>query len=398
MEKTLLIARHEFATHVLRKRFIGALLGPLLILVLSVGIGAVTVAALSRRDIATIGVIDPKQVLMTAPTVVVDTATFERFADADAAKQALQSERITAYYELADDFSASGRASLFFWQQAPNDTLQNAFEKLVRLHLLGGTNTQVTHRVIEGSTFSLETLDGSRKFGENSAVSFLLPIVMGVLFLIALMSGTQYLMQAIVDEKENRTIEIMVTSVSPTQLMIGKVIGLGGLGLFQVLVWLGSLVVVLAVAGVRVPFLREVNIQPGFIVVAIIMFVLNYLLLGAIMVAVGAAVTDAKQAQTFASPFVMLAVAPEFFIPVLLFDPNGVIAVILSLFPFTSPLAMVLRYGITQLPAWQIAASLVLMALAALGAFWLAGRIFRMGMLRTGQRLSLSEMAAAIRF
>lgn len=397
MKKTLRIAWHEFATHVLRRRFIGALLGPLLILLLAVAIGAVTVAALNKRDTGTIGVVDPKQSLMTT-SVAIDAVTFERFADVDAARQALQAERIVAYYELADDFSTTGRASLFYWQQAPNDTLQNAFEKLVRLDLLGGANTQVTQRVIDGSTFALETLDGSRKFGENSVVSFLLPIVMGILFLIALMSGTQYLMQAIIDEKENRTIEIMVTSVSPTQLMVGKVIGLGGLGLFQVLVWLLSVVLALAVAGVRLPFLREVNIQPSFIIVALVMFVLNYLLLGAIMVAVGAAVTDTKQAQTFASPFVFLAVAPEFFIPVMLFDPNGVIAVILSLFPLTSPLAMVLRYGITQIPAWQIAASLALMALAALGAFWLAGRIFRTGMLRTGQRLSFSEMAAAIRF
>ncbi len=397
MNKTLRIAWHEFATHVLRRRFIGALLGPLLILLLAVAIGAVTVAALSKRDTGTIGVVDPKQALMKT-SVVIDAVTFERFADVDAAQKALQSEHIVAYYELADDFSTTGRASLFYWQQSPNDTLQNAFEKLVRLRLLDGTNTQVTNRVIDGSTFALETLDGSRKFGENSVASFLLPIVVGILFLIALMSGTQYLMQAIVDEKENRTIEIMVTSVSPTQLMVGKVIGLGGLGLFQVLVWLMSVVLALAVAGVRLPFLREVNIQPGFIVVALIMFVLNYLLLGAIMVAVGAAVTDVKQAQTFASPFVMLAVAPEFFIPVLLFDPNGVIAVVLSLFPLTSPLAMVLRYGITQIPAWQVATSLGLMALAAVGAFWLAGRIFRMGMLRIGQRLSLSEMAAAIRF
>lgn len=397
MNKTLRIAWHEFATHVLRRRFIGALLGPLLILLLAVAIGAVTVAALSKRDAGTIGVVDPQQSLMTT-SVVMNDVTFERFADVDAARQALQSERIAAYYELADDFNTTGRVSLFYWQQAPNDALQNAFEKLVRLRLLNGTNTQVTTRVIDGSTFALETLDGSRKFGENSVASFLLPIVMGILFLIALMSGTQYLMQAIVDEKENRTIEIMVTSVSPTQLMVGKVLGLGGLGLFQVLVWLLSVVVALAVAGVRLPFLREVNIQPGFIAVALIMFVLNYLLLGAIMVAIGAAVTDVKQAQTFASPFVMLAVAPEFFIPVLLFNPNGIIAVILSLFPLTSPLAMVLRYGITQIPAWQIAASLGLMALAAAGAFWLAGRIFRMGMLRIGQRLSLSEMAAAIRF
>jgi ABC-2 type transport system permease protein len=87
-----------------------------------------------------------------------------------------------------------------------------------------------------------------------------------------------------------------------------------------------------------------------------------------------------------------------FFLAVIIFDPNGTFAVILSLFPLTAPLTLLLRYGMTSVPLWQIITAIVLLALSAAGAMWLAGRIFRIGMLRFGQRVNISEIAAGIRF
>jgi len=89
---------------------------------------------------------------------------------------------------------------------------------------------------------------------------------------------------------------------------------------------------------------------------------------------------------------------PLFFFVVIIFDANGTLAVILSLFPLTSPLALLLRYGMTNVPLWQILFAIAIQALTAVGAIWLAARIFRIGMLRFGQRVSLSEIAASIRF
>ena len=94
----------------------------------------------------------------------------------------------------------------------------------------------------------------------------------------------------------------------------------------------------------------------------------------------------------------MVAMIPMFFLAVIIIDPNGVLAVILSLFPLTAPLTLLMRYGMTSVPLWQIIVSIVLLGLSAAGAMWLAGRIFRVGMLRFGQRVSISELAANIRF
>ena len=397
MKKTFLIAWHEFTKHALRKRFIGALLGPLIILFVIAAIGFVTVSVLSEREKGRVGVIDLAQALNLSGESTLDNVTFKPFANVESARAELEREQLLAYYVLAGDFANSGKAELHYWRQEPASGVRDAFEKLVKQNLLRDVSPQVSARLIDGTDFTFETADGSRKFGENNVAGFVLPMGLGIMFLVALMSGAQYLMQAIVDEKENRTMEVVVTSVTPMQLMTGKVIGLGALGLLQVVVWILGAAVALALARINLPFLREAKLEPGFIAVSMLMFVLNYLLLGAIMAAVGSTVTDTKQAQSFSSPFVLLAISPEFFIPVILFDPNGLIATGLSLFPLTSPLAMVLRYGLTAIPNWQIALSLVLMALSAWGAFWLAGRIFRAGMLSYGQRLSLSEIAASIR-
>lgn len=89
---------------------------------------------------------------------------------------------------------------------------------------------------------------------------------------------------------------------------------------------------------------------------------------------------------------------PWFFLTAILFDPNGTVAVVLSLFPLSAPLTLLVRYSMTSIPAWQLITAVALLALTAIGAMWLAARIFRIGMLRFGQRVNLSEIAANIRF
>ena len=229
MKKILLIAWHEYTKHALRKRFVGALLAPLILLLVIVAITFVTMTALSHIETGRVGYIDPANALPAAAmTANLNTdVTFERFTDDTRARQALQNERILAYYALAPDFATSGKADLFYWRREPARTIRAAFEDRVKRAALKDVSPAVATRIISGSDFTFETADGSRKFGENNVASFVLPLGLGVIFLIALLGGSQYLMQAIVDEKENRTMEVVITSVTPVQLMSGKVLGLG---------------------------------------------------------------------------------------------------------------------------------------------------------------------------
>ena len=112
------------------------------------------------------------------------------------------------------------------------------------------------------------------------------------------------------------------------------------------------------------------------------------------MASIGTMVNDAKQGQNYSAPFMMLAMAPFFFFVVILFDPNGTLSVLLSLFPFTSPMTLMLRYGMTSIPLWQIGLAIVLLVLSIIAAMWLAGRIFRIGMLRFDKGVQRAEAVA----
>ncbi len=399
MKKILQIATSEYRRRITRKEFIAILLMPLILIAGIAIIGYISASATINSDRGVVGYVDPSNVLAQAVQPEPDAInTFQRFTDAQAAQTALTQKQIIAYYVLAPNFADTGQADLYYWQNEPGNTVKRAFNTFAKTALVDGHDTAVTQRLLDGTNFILRTPDGSRTFSDNDVFTIIFPIVVAILFIIALFGGAQYLLQAVVDEKENRTIEIIITSVTPTELMAGKIVGLAAVALTQIGVWLvGSTVAIFFIKD-QVDFLQNINIDPWFIVLALVLCVLQYLFYGAIMAGIGSVVVDAKQGQSYATPFTMVAMIPMFFLAVILLDPNGTLAVILSLFPLTAPLTLLMRYGMTNVPLWQIITAIVLMCLSAAGAMWLAGRIFRIGMLRFGQRMNVSEIASAIRF
>jgi len=399
MKKILLIALREYERQVARKAFIGVLLFPLFIIAIAIVVGLISASSTINSDRGVVGYVDPANALARAahPPGNADN-TFQRFDTVEAAQAALEQKRIIAYYALAPDFTATRQADLRYWQNEPGNRVRRAFEAFARSALLADALPAVRARLIEGATFTQTTLDGSRTFDENNIMSFVLPFIAAILFIIALFSGASYLLQAMVDEKENRTIEIVVSSVTPMQLMSGKVIGLAGVGLTQILVWLIGASAAVFLLRDRLEFLQGVNVDAGFVALAFVLFVLQYLIYGAIMAGIGSIVVDARQGQSYSTPFTLAAMIPWFFLTAILFDPNGTVAVVLSLFPLSAPLTLLVRYSMTSIPAWQLVVAIGFMILTAIGALWLAARIFRIGMLRFGQRVNLSEIAASIRF
>lgn len=399
MKKILLIALREYERQVVRKAFIGVLVFPLFIIAIGGVVGYISASATINSDRGVVGYVDPGNALANAARPPADADnTFQKFDTAEAAQTALEQKQIIAYYALAPDFAVSRQAEFRYWQNEPGRSVRRAFEAFARSALLADLPPATATRLIEGATFTQTTLDGSRAFDENNIMSFVLPFIAAILFIIALFSGASYLLQAVVDEKENRTIEIVVSSVTPMQLMSGKVIGLAGVGLTQILVWLLGVSTAVFLLRDRLEFLQGIAIDPGFVALAFALFVLQYLIYGAIMAGIGSIVVDARQGQSYSTPFTLGAMIPWFFLTAILFDPNGVIAVVLSLFPLTAPLTLLVRYSMASIPAWQLAVAIGLLILTAIGAMWLAARIFRIGMLRFGQRVNLSEIAANIRF
>jgi ABC-2 type transport system permease protein len=396
MKRIIVIALEEYRRNVLRKRFIFALLSPLFIIALVSVISYISITAIRDSQTSVVGYIDPQNFLARA-THQDDETSFKSYANEADAKQDLLDKKISAYYLLAPDFAQTGKVDVVYWNKEPAQDAQRAFRAFVQSALTSELDPQVSKIILDGAAFTYETPDKTRTFDRDNILSFVLPIVVGFAFIIALLMGSQYLMQAVVDEKENRTIEVLVSSVTPVQLMSGKIVGLASVALTQIVVWGAGVVVAFLAIRSRLPFLQNINIEPSFLFVIVILFVLQYLMYSAIMAAIGGNVIDAKQAQSISVPFVLLAISPEFFLPALLIDPNGIIAVVLTLIPFTSPFTFAFRYGMTSIPIWQPIAAIALLALAALASLWIASKIFRVGLLRFGQKVPLTELFDSLR-
>jgi ABC-2 type transport system permease protein len=399
MRKVLFIAWNEFSKNVFRRRFLGTLLLPLVILAVAVVVGFVTASSMMRFEGRTIGVVDPNGLLSRAQNPPDAQFNFARYTGEEQAGQDLDAGKILAYLTLTAEYEQNGLLTVYYLRDQPDsDDLIRAFRRYRNSSVLAGQPPDVAQRVLQGPAFVYETPDATRQTNDQNLPSFVLPMVLSIFFIMALFGGAQYLMQAVLDEKENRTMEVVITSITPTQLMAGKVLGLGGVGLLQMGLWLVAASIALALLQPRFPFLADVRIEPAFIALALVLFALEYFILGAFMAAIGSMVVDPKQGQNYSAPITLISMLPMFFLVPILFNPNGVIAVILSLFPLTAPLTLMMRYGMTSVPLWQIGLAIVLLIATAFGAIWLAGRIFRIGMLRFDTGVKWSEVAANIKF
>jgi ABC-2 type transport system permease protein len=200
------------------------------------------------------------------------------------------------------------------------------------------------------------------------------------------------------EEKENRLIEVLLSSVSTRQLLFGKVLGLGAAGLVQVAVWLVSLPLLLALASsVFGGFFSGIQIPANFIVLGLVYFLLGYALFAVLSAATGAVSPSAKEGQQLASIYTLLSVAPLWFSSTLILFPNSPVWVALSIFPITAPVVVMFRLGLTAIPAWQVAVSIAVMLLFTTGMLLVAVRIFRTYLLMYGKRPGLGVILRSLR-
>ncbi len=394
MNKFWKVALYEYRRHVLRRRFLFGLLSvPLMILVIGV---VIFFLIRSEQDNRPLGYVDESG-LLANPVSIPSSSLSEKpltmipYESEAQAKAALKSGQIQAYYVLEADFLQTSRASLVSLKQ-PNSSAQNQFRDFIRANLLAGQPEVVIRRVTGGDHLEVRSLDGSRKMGEDDFINILAPFFLGLAFMIAMFSTSGYLMQAVVEEKENRTVEVLLTSVSPFQLMGGKIIGIIAVGLTQLVLW-GLMAFVAVWIGRRTfVWLQTFQFSLGTIGLLALVFIPAFVMISALMASVGATVTEAREGQQITGLFTLPVVLPYWFTYQIMSNPNGPLAVGLSFFPLTAPITLPMRVAFAVIPAWQVALTIGILVLAALFSLWLAGRAFRLGMLQYGKRLSLRQI------
>jgi ABC-2 type transport system permease protein len=231
--------------------------------------------------------------------------------------------------------------------------------------------------------------------GDSSAalaVGEILPVAFMMLMFIAIMTAGQMLVTTTVEEKSSRVVEVLLAAVSPTQLMAGKILGQLGVGLLMMSVYAGLGVLAL------LSFALTGLVEFWQLAVFALFFLIAFATFGALMAAAGAAVNELREAQSLLTPIVLLAVAPMILWMPIRSDPNSTLATVLSMTPPVSPFVMVMRISSnTPPPIWQIGLALLIGLLSAIAAMWIAGKVFRVGLLMHGKPPNFATLVRWVR-
>jgi len=234
--------------------------------------------------------------------------------------------------------------------------------------------------------------------GDPNMANIIVPGVFALLLGLSLMLGAASLINGLGEEKESRLIQVLFSSVSVRQLLIGKILALGLAGLLQVLVWLLSTPLLLGLASASFGgFLSRMQIPVNFLVLGIIYFILGYLLFAVLSIGVGAICSSAKEGNTLALFYTLGSFVPLWFSSLNMFFPNMSIWVVLTIFPVTAPIMTMLRLGTSGVPLWQIMTSIGVLVLSIVVGLFLSIKIFRMHMLMYGKRPSLAQLVQSLR-
>ncbi len=400
MSKLWLVAKYEYRKMARKKSFLIATLGvPLLIIAATV---VVVLIAIRSEDSRPLGYVDHAGVLQPGAFATLGDdekrVTIRAYPDTAAARAALEAEEIQAYYVIPADYLQDPTVARYYLEKKPGNAGQKDFWDFMRASLVQQQIPEKAQaRVFYGANLTIRTSDSKREASSNNPLSLILPFVAAIFFFIVVLSAGGYMLQAVADEKENRTMEILATSLSPEQLIGGKALGLMAVALTQVGAWVVALAGGLLIGAQFVEELQSLQVPWGLLGMTVLYFFPAYALVSGLMTVIGASVTEVQQGQQISGIINMLFTFPMFFITVLFAEPNSPLVIALSLFPTTSFTTILMRWGLTVIPFWQLAASWLLLVASAAGSVWLAARVFRLGMLRYGQRLSLKGILADLR-
>lgn len=400
MPKLWVIAKHEYLKITRKRSF---LLGTLAMPLFFVAIMAFAIImVIASEDQRPIGYVDLAGVLTTVPQLPPEKngpqpVELRAFFDEVQARAALEAKQIQAYYVLPADYLTSHKAQLIYWDKNPSGSAQRRFDDLVRANLVAALPKEVAQRAQSGVDLTARSADGQQEVSGESFVNIIVPFFIGLFFSIVVLSSGTYMLEAVADEKENRTIEVMTTSLTPGQLIGGKAAGLMAVSLTQIGILAFTIVLAIFVGAQFIEALRAIRIPWSMFMTLALFFLPTFALIAGMMITIGSMVTETRQGQQIAGALNMLFTVPFFFIVIFFSAPNSTLATILTIFPTTSFLTIALRWSMTTIPIWELILAWILVTGSAVAMIWVASRVFRMGMLSYGQRLDIKTVLRAVR-
>lgn len=416
------IIKHEYITKVKSKGFIiSTILGPLILaafIAIPIVITIITMGDSEKK----IAIVDLSNKNIGQKLVNIDTAKYILSNQSlSELRGKLQNREIDGYFFIPEDITTKNKITIYTRGGGGIAFIANVeknLSKIIRYERLSeaGLDPELIDRTDKGIEVQTEkiTEDGSKKdYAEIFAdVGYFLGFL---IYMMMFMYGS-LVMRAVIEEKANRIIEVIASSAKPFEIMFGKVVGIGAVGLTQVLVWVvlsfGILSLVGPLASMFAPspetvtaampmdgkeamFMKNFEIPEislWLILGFIFYFLSGYFIYSTLFAAVGSAVDQESDAQQLMTPITLPIIIPILFIGSVISNPDGVLALVLSLIPFFSPILMIVRVAATDVPLWQILISVFLMVSTFLGCLWLAAKIYRTGILMYGKKPTFKDI------
>lgn len=412
------IMRREYLQRVRSKWFLfSTLVVPVLILA-AVVLPALLPEVLGGDEVVRIGIIDRSGTVVPAElasrlaeeNVSAELLRLRPDVTAEALAEELPEEPpLRAYLFVPADVLTTRSATLVEAKRLGPEaraTIRRALRESVAVAQLEGAgigSTEVS-ALLRGATLDIQELRPSGRGPSEiyAAFGFLFALTLYMMFIVY----GQMIARGVIEEKTSHIVEIMVSSVRPWEMMLGKIVGVGAVGLTQVAIW-GIVIAGAALWGLSgmVTRLSELGLDLngfrfpiGLATMAVLFFVLGYLLYASLFASAGAMLSNEQDVQQVMMPVMIPIILPIMMMPAVLDTPDATWAVVVSLVPFFSPILLMIRLAVGNVPLWQSVSAVVLLVLTILATAWVAGRIYRVGILMKGKRPNLPELVRWVRY
>ncbi len=410
MRNTRLVIKHEIITTLKKRSFwIMTFVFPGLIMLLSLGMQVVGERAVVEAEEAAssvegvagggavIGYVDAAGVITFMPDWI-PPGIFYEYADESAAQAAMESGELRQYYLVPEDFLDTGEFLLVDSEFQPIRSAGNAeiFEGVLWANLiekdpLGIVLVNPTPKI---NNHPLTPPAGPDK---DNPLTRAVPIATLFIFFFVITTSSGFMLQSVAKEKENRTAEILLVSLRPRELMLGKVIGLGVVAVLQMTFWFSGSLFALKRSQQTLELAQGYTLPSGFVLWAVLFFILGYFLYASILGVIGVLAPNAREGGQFTFPAILPLLLPVWFNVAFIEAPHGPVATFLSLFPLSAPSAMITRLATGGVPGWQIVASLLGLLLTAYIFVMLAARLFPADTLLSSASLTWKRLFKAVR-
>ncbi|MEE8045512.1 MAG: ABC transporter permease [Dehalococcoidia bacterium] len=328
-----------------------------------------------------------------------------RFTDLAVGTKSLADGGVKALFVIPADYVSVGRVDWYRKSSglASGSGVGDGFHNILRAAIADESLApELVARILKPAEYVVFTVDDEGRSESSGSlqdqVARAAPaFIFAMLLLISIFVGTASLLQSVSEEKENRMVEMLITSTSPMSIMMGKIFGLGAAGLLQIGIWLTAVVFTVPRISDQFSGLSSLSLEFDLIILLIAFYFAGYFVFAALMASIGAATTTVREASQISAIVMIPAIVPIYSSAIIIQNPDGVLARVLTFFPLTAATASMMRIAGGTTKTYEVLIGLALTALAGVFLMWLSARVFRAGLLLYGQRMGIRNVLRALR-